>query len=63
MPLLFAISGIAIGLSLPGRDPGHFALLRAQRRLLPLAFGMPAIGVKGAACPQVRGMTARPRTR
>lgn len=40
MPLLFAISGIAIGLSQPARSPLRFALLRTWRLLLPLVFGM-----------------------
>ena len=40
MPLLFAISGIAIGLVLPGKNPARFALSRSWRLLLPLAFGM-----------------------
>ncbi|MGH8085631.1 MAG: acyltransferase family protein [Lysobacter sp.] len=40
MPLLFAISGVAIGLSLSARRPGRFALLRTWRLLLPLVFGM-----------------------
>lgn len=40
MPLLFAISGMAIGLWQPQRAPLRFALLRTWRLLLPLAFGM-----------------------
>ena len=40
MPLLFAISGMAIGLYRPERGPARFALLRSWRLLLPLAFGM-----------------------
>lgn len=40
MPLLFAISGIAIGLCQSGRKPLRFAALRTWRLLLPLAFGM-----------------------
>src|SRR3546814_12773400 len=40
MPLLFVISGIAIGLSLHGRSLGRFMALRCWRLLLPLAFGM-----------------------
>ncbi len=50
MPLLFAISGIAIGLALPGRNPGRFALLRTWRLLLPLVFGMLAIVPIQAYC-------------
>lgn len=40
MPLLFAISGIAIGLSLQHRKPVRFMLTRSWRLLLPLIFGM-----------------------
>lgn len=40
MPLLFAISGMAIGLWQPSRAPLRFALTRTWRLLLPLAFGM-----------------------
>lgn len=40
MPLLFAISGIAIGLARPERAAGRFAGLRSWRLLLPLVFGM-----------------------
>lgn len=40
MPLLFAISGIAIGLSFPGKKPLRFAVVRTWRLLLPLVFGM-----------------------
>ena len=40
MPLLFAISGIAIGLSLHNRSPVRFMLSRSWRLLLPLIFGM-----------------------
>ena len=57
MPLLFAISGIAIGLALPGRHPGRFALLRTWRLVLPLVFGMLAIVPIQAYCEGVgRGM-------
>ncbi|KFN51167.1 acyltransferase family protein [Arenimonas composti] len=40
MSLLFLISGIAIGLYRPEREPGRFALMRTWRLLLPLLFGM-----------------------
>lgn len=40
MPLLFAISGMAIGLWQPARAPLKFALTRTWRLLLPLVFGM-----------------------
>ena len=61
MPLLFAISGIALGLALPGRDddhaPARFAALRTWRLLLPLVFGMLAIVPVQAYCEGVsRGM-------
>lgn len=50
MPLLFAISGIAIGLALPGRNPGAFALLRTWRLVLPLVSGMLAVVPVQAYC-------------
>ncbi|HYM86157.1 MAG TPA: acyltransferase family protein [Pseudoxanthomonas sp.] len=50
MPLLFMISGIAIGLSRPERAPARFALLRSWRLLLPLVFGMLAIVPVQAYC-------------
>ena len=57
MPLLFAISGIAIGLSFPGKDPVRFALLRTWRLLLPLVFGMLFIVSVQAYCEGVsKGM-------
>lgn len=41
MPLLFVISGVAIGLFLQaGRSRGRFLASRSWRLLLPLAFGM-----------------------
>ena len=40
MPLIFVVSGAAIMLALGSRSPGAFALDRARRLLLPLAFGM-----------------------
>ena len=41
MPLLFAISGIAIGLFMHGgRKPGRMLAARTWRLMLPLAFGM-----------------------
>lgn len=59
MPLLFAISGVAIGLSLPGRSPGRFAMLRTWRLLLPLVFGMLFIVSVQAYCEGVsKGMLA-----
>ena len=41
MPLLFAISGMAIGLFMHGgRKPGRMLVARTWRLMLPLAFGM-----------------------
>ena len=60
MPLLFAISGIAIGLALPGRHPGRFALLRTWRLVLPLVFGMLAIVPIQAYCEGVGRGTIEP---
>ncbi len=40
MPLLFLVSGLAIGLFQPARAPGRFALVRTWRLFLPLLFGM-----------------------
>src|SRR6187431_654999 len=57
MPLLFAISGIAIGLTSPGRNPGYLALLRSWRLLLPLVFGMLLVVPVQAYCEGVsKGM-------
>lgn len=57
MPLLFAISGIAVGLTLRGRDLGRVALLRSWRLLLPLVFGMLVVVPVQAYCEGVsRGM-------
>lgn len=60
MPLLFAISGIAIGLSLPGRSPGRFALTRTWRLLLPLLFGMLFVVSIQAYCEGVSKGTLQP---
>ncbi len=43
MPLLFAISGIALGLSLPDRGRLQHTLRRGWRLLLPLLFGIVAV--------------------
>jgi glucan biosynthesis protein C len=40
MPLLFLVSGLAIGLFQPWRAPGRFALTRTWRLFVPLVFGM-----------------------
>ena len=50
MPLLFMISGIALGLAMASRPPGRLALSRSWRLLLPLAFGMLAIVPVQAYC-------------
>lgn len=50
MPLLFMISGIAIGLFRPEATPVRFALSRCWRLLLPLIFGMFAIVPVQAYC-------------
>lgn len=43
MPLIFILSGLALGLARPERGPARFALRRTKRLLLPLAFGMLAV--------------------
>ena len=53
MPLLFMISGIAIGLYQPLRAPLRFAQLRSWRLLLPLIFGMLLIVPIQAYCEAV----------
>lgn len=50
MPLLFMISGIALGLAMASRERGRLALTRSWRLLLPLAFGMLAIVPVQAYC-------------
>ena len=54
MPLLFAISGIAVGLYQPTRGPIRFAALRTWRLLLPLVFGMLFIVPIQSYCEAVR---------
>ncbi len=54
MPLLFAISGIAIGLYQPTRGPLRFAGNRTWRLLLPLVFGMLFIVPIQSYCEAVR---------
>ncbi len=60
MPLLFAISGIAIGISLPGKHPARFAASRTWRLLLPLAFGMLFIVSIQAYCEGISKGTLEP---
>lgn len=60
MPLLFAISGVAIGLSLPGKHPAKFVLMRSWRLLLPLIFGMLFVVSIQAYCEGVSKGTVAP---
>ena len=53
MPLLFAISGIALALALPARGRFGFALRRSWRLLVPLAFGIVAVVSLQAYCEAV----------
>ncbi|WP_407351655.1 acyltransferase family protein [Luteimonas sp. R10] len=50
MPLLFAISGMALGLAMVSRPASRLCLSRSRRLLLPLAFGMLAIVPVQAYC-------------
>ena len=50
MPLLFLLSGLAIGLFQPARNPWRFLKDRTVRLLLPLAFGMAVIVPVQAYC-------------
>lgn len=50
MPLLFMISGIALGLAMAARPGWRLALSRSGRLLLPLAFGVVAIVPVQAYC-------------
>ncbi|MEN1925145.1 acyltransferase [Luteimonas qiangzhengi] len=50
MPLLFMISGIALGLAMASRGNSRLALSRSWRLLLPLAFGMLAVVPIQAYC-------------
>ena len=43
MPLIFLVSGLALGLSSPGRHPGRMAVRRTGLLLVPLVFGMLAV--------------------
>lgn len=60
MPLLFAISGVALGLALVGRNLARFALLRSWRLLLPLVFGMLFVVSIQAYCEGVARGTLEP---
>ncbi len=50
MTLLFLLSGLALGLALARRSPGHLAGRRSLRLLVPLAFGIVAIVPVQAWC-------------
>src|SRR3546814_20735217 len=50
MPLLFMISGIALGLARIDCTPWRFAARRCWRLLLPLAFGMFVVVAVQAYC-------------
>lgn len=62
MPLIFMLSGIAIGLALgrPGRGGLTFAARRTLRLLLPLSFGMLAIVPIQAYCEAVSNGAVEP---
>lgn len=60
MPLLFLLSGIAIGLFQPERAPGRFALMRTWRLFLPLVFGMFAIVPIQAYCQALANGSIQP---
>ncbi|HLS83411.1 MAG TPA: acyltransferase family protein [Arenimonas sp.] len=60
MALLFLISGLAIGLYQPSRQPGRFAWERTLRLLLPLLFGMFVIVPVQAYCQGVAGGAVEP---
>lgn len=53
MPLLFAVSGIALGLALPAQGRLAFVLRRSRHLLLPLAFGIVAVVSLQAYCEAV----------
>lgn len=53
MPLLFVISGIALGLALPVHGRWRFALRRSGTLLLPLLFGIVAVVSLQAYCEAV----------
>lgn len=60
MDLIFLLSGLAIGLFQPERQPGRFVLLRTWRLLLPLVFGMIAIVPVQAYCEGVANGVVEP---
>lgn len=60
MPLLFMISGIAIGLAGAGRAPWRFAWRRCGRLLPPLLFGMFVVVAVQAYCQGVSNGKVEP---
>lgn len=60
MPLIFLVSGIALGLARPGRGPFRFTLKRTVRLLLPLSFGIVAIVPIQAYCEAVANGVVEP---
>lgn len=50
MPLLFIISGVALGLAMQGRPALHMVRMRSWRLLLPLVFGILAVVPVQAYC-------------
>jgi peptidoglycan/LPS O-acetylase OafA/YrhL len=60
MPLLFLLSGLAVGLFQPARDPWRFLKDRTVRLLLPLAFGMAVIIPVQAYCQGVSNGSVAP---
>jgi len=60
MPLLFLLSGIAIGLYDPRRGPSRFFAERSRRLLLPLAFGIVFVVAIQAYCQGVANGKVEP---
>ena len=60
MGLLFMVSGLAIGLYRPFRQPGRFAWERTLRLLVPLLFGMFCTVPIQAYCQGVTNGTIEP---
>lgn len=60
MDLIFLLSGVAIGLFQPERQPGRFVLLRTWRLLLPLLFGMAMVVPVQAYCEAVSNGVVAP---
>jgi hypothetical protein len=60
MSLIFLVSGLALGLARPQREPLAFGLRRSWRLLLPLSFGMVAIVPIQAYCEAVANGVVEP---